>query len=94
MMFLIKLLSIIVFDLCTNICCIYSVCKNCCKDDAIKETNLRNENFLKLIEFKDDGKVYYNDSCQGFGQEKADGIVNGAYSEIVLFYEIDKVLYN
>ena len=97
MMFLIKLLSIIVFDLCTNICCIYSICKNCCKDDAIKETNLRNENFLKLIEFKKDGKVYYNGSNQGFDQidsNQVDGIVNPEYSETVFFYEIDKVLYN
>lgn len=97
MMFLIKLLSIIVFDLCTNICCIYSVCKNCCKDDAIKETNLRNENFLKLIEFKDDGKVYYNGLSQCFDQidrDQVEGIVNPEYSETVFFYGINKELYN
>ena len=97
MMFLIKLLSIIVFDLCTNICCIYSVCKNCCKDDAIKETNLRNENFLKLIEFKDDGKVYYNGLSQCFDQidrDQVEGIVNPEYSETVFFYGINKELYS
>ena len=93
-MFLIKLLSITVFDLCINMCCIYSVCKNCCKDDAIKETNLRNENFLKLIEFKDDGKVYYNDSRQGFDRIEVEGIVNHKYNGTVFFYEIDEVLYN
>ena len=96
-MFLIKLLSIIVFDLCANICCIYSMCKNCCKDDAIKETNLRNENFLKLIVFKDDGKVYYNGSSQGFDQidvEQVEDIVNHVYKGTVLFYGINKELYN
>ena len=96
-MFLIKLLSIIVFDLCTNICCIYSVCKNCCKDDAIKKTNSLNENFLESIEFKDDGRVYYNCSSQGFdqiGRDQVEGIVNSEYSETVFFYGINKELYN
>lgn len=96
-MFLIKLLSIIVFDLCTNMCCIYSVCKNCCKDDAIKKTNSLNENFLKSIEIKKDGKVYYNGLSQCFDQidrDQVEGIVNPEYSETVFFYGINKELYS